>query len=409
MSRTSSLGAFLYEQESSFGEDVAFGTLVRLDVLDQIDCSGLEQAKIDAARTVQLHGERTMPIRGVKGGSFTTRLWLTGHGSSTSGATAMTKLGTLLGIVIGNGAVVAASGTTLTGATDADTWATTASGTFTPGGVCFLGQASDGDGEGLAYHITSHTGTAMEVKNQAVGTPVATAVLYSAENIYPTAAASAGVTTIRARLMTANQQYEVRGCWPQSITFNTAVGEPPSVTITWGVAWWEEISETFPVTESPDTFSVAPFAGGDLFYQTFGTTTRNAVTFRSLTITLNLNILPQVGPGGVSEFQNIIGVVRGPYEMMLEWVEDAATASTSPTRPGEWDSDTVFKHLVLSFNRAASGKRTGLVVKKFYLDGRRPVQSSTDGVNRYAVSGHACADTAGTNDIGRAAFILALG
>ena len=34
---------------------------------------------------------------------------------------------------------------------------------------------------------------------------------------------------------------------------------------------------------------------------------------------------------------------------------------------------------------------------------------STDGVNRFAVSGHACADTAGTNDITRAAFILALG
>lgn len=408
MSRASVLGSFAYEEETLFGEDVATFTN-RMPVLDMIDASGLTQEKVDAARTIQYHGEYPFPLRGVKGGSFTTRFWLTGHGSSTAGATAMTSLGTLLGIVIGNGAVVAANGTTLTGSTDADTWATTASGTFTPGGVCFLGVAGDGDGEGLAYHITSHTGTAMEVKNAAKGAPVNTAVLYSAENIYPTAAPSAVAKTIRGQLLTGNQQYEVHGCWPMSITIVTEVGQHPHVSITWGVAWWEEVSQTFPSADTMDEFTPAPFAGGNLFFQTFGTTTDASITFRSLTINLDLGIVPQRGPGGVNEFQDIIGAVRTPYTMTIDIVEDAETASATPTRPGQWDSDSVAKHGVLSFSRAASGQRVAIAMKQMKFIGRRTVQSSTDGVNRFASQFRVCADTAGTNDITRAAFIIALG
>lgn len=408
MSRISNLGVALYETESAWGENVTTYAN-RVALLDRVDVSGLTQEKLDPLRVVQYRGERTMPIRGVKGGSFSIRLWFSGHGSSTAGATAMTTLGNLIANAIGTGAVVASSGTTLTGSTDADTWATTASGTFTPGGVCFLGALGDTDGEGQAYAITSHTGTAMEVKNAAAGAPVNGAVLYSAENIYPDPDAAATLTSSRWRLLTANLQYDAHGCFPTAIAWDLPVGGLPSVTITYGVSWWTCVSATFPDSTSVDTFPPAPIAAGSLFLQNHATTTRAVQTFRAISISHDLGVIVQRGPGGVDQYQDVIGAVRGMDMLTLSVTVDSEAASATPTIPGNWESDTQFWHAMLSLNGAASGKRAAFYLRKCYFAGGHPVQVEENGLNRLRYDLVACTDTAGTNDITRSAYLIALG
>lgn len=411
MTYASMLGFAEYETESAFGEDVNNSAPTRLPILDAIDVSGLTKSKTDSARVVQYRGEYTMPIRGVKGGSFTIRLWLTGHGSSTSGATSMTALGTLLGNVIGNGAVVAASGTTANGAgADADTITTTASGTFTPGGVCFIGSLGDGDGNGQAYAIASHTTTTMELATGLDGAVANSAVIYSAENIYPDCDYNATLTPTRWTLGTADQVYQCHGCTPASISYSTAMGEPPSVTITFNVAWWEEMGSGFPSATSVTSFVPAPLAGGSLFIQAFGTSTRAKYSFRSISISHELGIITKPGPGGVVTDQLIVDAIRGHGDTVrVTFTVDSEAASLSPVWPVRWDSDSQFYHAMFTFNAAASVQRTALYLRYAMLVGDRPVQKTLNGINVFEITLQASTLASGSTDILQSAYVWALG
>ena len=408
MSRTDVLGSVEYEAESAWGEATAtYAT--RLAVLDAVDLSGFTQEAIDPARVVQYRAERTMKIRGVLQGQFSVRMWLTGHGSTTAGATSATALGNLLANAIGT-IPSAPSGTTLTGATDEDTWATTSSGTFTAGMLCFLGALGDGDGEGQCYPIVSHITTAMEVGIKAAGTPVNTAVLYSAENIHPDPDAAATITSTRWRLMTGNQQVEAHGCFPVSISYQTPLGQPWSVTITYQASWWASVSNTFPTATAVNEFNPAPAAAGSFVLEAHGTTTRTTYAIRSIAINHDLNIIPLMGPGGVNANQIITGAVRGGNEMMtVDLTVDAQTASATPTLPGLWDSDSQYYHAMITANGAATGKKLGLYLRKCYFSGPKPQQIRDGGINRWRFQLTACTDTAGSTDITRAPYVWALG
>jgi hypothetical protein len=408
MSRTAVIGSAEYEAESAWGENTTtYGT--RLAILDSVDLSGFGQESIAPGRVTQYRGEHTMKIRGVKTGSFSIRLWLAGHGSTTAGATSATALGTLLANAVGT-IPSPPSGTTLTGSTDADTWATTASATFTAGMVCFLGALGDGDGEGQAYPITSHITTAMEVALAAAGAPANAAVLYSAENIHPDPDGAATLTSTRWRLMTANQQIEAHGCFPTAISYQTALGQPPSVTITYQASWWTFASATQPTATAVNEFNPAPISAGSFVLQTHGTTTRSTRSIRSISINHNLDIVPLMGPGGIDANQVIVGAVRGGGEVMtLDITEDAQTASATPTVPGYWDSDSQYYHAMFTFNGAATGKRVALYVRKCYFSGPNPQQINEGGINRWRYQLTACVDTAGSTDITRAPYVWALG
>ena len=85
MSRSSRLGAVSYNTEASWGEDLTtFGT--RLPVLTQVDVSGLSHEKMAPDRVVQYRNDDTLHIPMLMGGSFRTKLYLTGHGSATTAA-----------------------------------------------------------------------------------------------------------------------------------------------------------------------------------------------------------------------------------------------------------------------------------------------------------------------------------
>jgi hypothetical protein len=82
-----------------------------------VDASGLVHSRLELQRTVPYLNACPGYTLGTMGGTFKTKTYLTGHGSTTAGATTATAYETWLGLIFGNGAVSAAAGTTFTGGT----------------------------------------------------------------------------------------------------------------------------------------------------------------------------------------------------------------------------------------------------------------------------------------------------
>jgi hypothetical protein len=128
---------------------------------------------------------------------------------------------------------------------------------------------------------------------------------------------------------------------------------------------------------------------------------------RSFSINHTLGVQPLLGPGGVDGSQVVVGAVRTADDVTVEWVEDAEASTASPTRAGQWDAET-YRHCLITFNGAATGKKVAFYARKGYLTGRRPVQTDNSGVNAIRCTLQVCANPAGSTDLLKAAYVWAL-
>jgi hypothetical protein len=407
MATYSKLGAVSYETESSWGENVAtYGT--RLAVLAAVDLSGFKQDKIVPDRVVQYRNDDTAHIIGPMDGTFKVKLFLAGHGAATSGATAMTALGTLLANVFGAGAVSAASGTTTSGGTAAVP-TTVASGTFSAGSLCRIGTggiASDARGAGQFLAIGTHVTTTLTLLTAAPGAPNAADVLHSAETIY--ADDSAAVTSSRWRIQSAGLQIEAHGCFPTDVTIGDITpGAVPFVEVTFRASWWKFVAATFPSATSVDAFNPAPVGAGSLFMAVKGTATRATRTIRDISINYKLGIAPQMGVNGVNEYQTICGAIRTGDDIRVNITEDADAATTTPVLAGFWDGTSEY-HMLYTLNPTA-GQAVGMYFPAMRVVGSRPTQMDKDGVNSVSVELKANTNIAtATNALTLSAFRLGL-
>jgi hypothetical protein len=410
MSNPAQLGAVEYEAESAFGEATATFATHRIPILGPPDLSGLKHPNITPENVQQYLQGGSAPIVGVMDGStFKTRMYLAGHGSSTSGATSVDPIETFLGLVLGNVPVVSASaGTTLTGGT-ITVPTTTASGTFLAGSLAPIGALGDGDGEGQMYAIASHSAQDLTLLTDMPGAPANGAVLYSAVNLYlPEDPTDAGVTSVRFRVMTGNLRYLLHGCYPTAFTLSgLSTGQVPICEITWGVARWTlSTGGTFPSTVTSNAYTPASNAAGSMFIQDVGTSTRATQTFRDLQIAVTLGHVPLMGPGGVGAYQGVVGCVRQPTKIEITWTGDADTVTTSPGLNTIFDS-TTGKHILISLS-TFNGKRVGLYFPKVFFRNDRPVQFNDGGVNRLRVTGEAHTGPTNTSNLTLSAMRIAL-
>lgn len=218
MSNLAMSGAICWEAETGWAEAVDTWSTDRVAVLDSVDLSGLTHDVLAPNRVTQDRNDGTQYIEGVKGGTFKTKMYWTGHGSTMVGSPTINARENFIARAFGVAAALSAtSSTTLTGGTvTAPT--TTASGTFTAGTLCRIGTLSDGDGDGQMYPITTHTTTTLTPRCALRGAPANGAVLYPVINYAvpesPTGGAIAGT---RFLIQTANHQVKVRGAFPMSI------------------------------------------------------------------------------------------------------------------------------------------------------------------------------------------------
>lgn len=406
MSNPGVLGAACYEAEASFAEDVDTTATFRAPTIGPIDTSGLVHAKIEPGRTIQYRNEGSPWIPGTMSGSFKTKVYLFGHGSTTAGATTITTFATLLGIVVGNAAVVSAAGTTLTGGT-ANAPATTASGTFSAGGLAFIGALGDGDGEGQAYPIATHTLTTLTLLMDLAGAPVNGAVLYSGDMVYPSESPTATtITSTRWLLQTANLQYLCHGCYPTGFSISGLnPGEIPTVEITWAVAWWEYKASTFPSAVSSNESNPSAVAAGSLQVASVGATTNSRRTYRNFSIDYTLGVEALKGPGGVNQYQDIVGCRRTPDTIKVSWTEDADAATTTPVLP-EFGTSVARKHVMWT-GSTADGSRVAMYMPNVMIS-NVAVQKMDQNLNRLSIEGMAHTGSTATSALTLSAWRMLL-
>lgn len=413
MSNPSALGAIEYEAEANgaFGEDVTTFATHRIPVRGRVDASGLKHDKVDSERVFQYRNDGTQWVLMAQGGSFKTLLDLPGHGATTAGSPTLDAIETFLGFVFGNVALSAAASTTLTGGT-ASVPTTTASATFSAGGLCVIGSLGDGRGNGQMYPIATHLTTNLTLLLAMDGTPTNGDVLYPCGQMYTSEApTSAGLTAagttpgLRFRLLTANLRYECHGCYPTAISLSGF--DPrgrPQIEITWAVSWWRYSTATFPSVVASNTYNPAATAAGSIVVQDFGTVTRTGGAKRSarnFKVDYTLGMVPLEGPGGANQYQVCVGCRRIPDKIKVSWTEDADAATVTPGLPG-FGTATTFKHLMATYSTAI-GSRVGMYFPRLAIT-NVALQKDDGGINRLMVEAEAQVSTTTTNDLTLSAF-----
>ena len=392
------LQSLLLKVESAWGETTtSMASAKKITVVGGVKYQ-LDQPMLEPNRSTQYLQELTPGIPGPMGGSISFDVYLCGFGGTTAGATAVSDLGNLLGWVLGGNVVTAASGTTVSGGASTTTnIVTTASGTFTPGGLFRLGAKGDAGGDGQWNVVDTHTLTDLVPEFATPAAAAAAAVVYSAENIYTVEDGTAGaITGYRLQWFTANTQWTAHGCFPTAISISGLnPGELPKASITLGVSWFEPRADTFPETTALVSNTPAPVAAGSFCLQTYATTTRNALSFRSLSLDITLGVAPLYGPDGANAYQKIVGATRTPTTIMATVVVDAGAASTTPTYWTNWLTNAY--HHILASLTTATGQAVGFYLPRCVYMGNRPTQIESDGLNRVSLTFKAGTDTLETS------------
>lgn len=418
MSNPSVLGAISWESETAgafnpvantgWGETTATFATDRMAITAPVDTTGLERAIMEPGRVVQYLQEGTPYIRTVDGGSFKTKLWLTGHGSTMVGSPTIAAHENLLARVFGSAAALSASAsTTLTGGTAAVP-TTTASGTFSAGSLCRIGALGDGRGNGQIHAITTHVTTSLTLRGAMGASPTNGDVLYPVVQLLgPEDPTSTAITGTRFLLQTANLQYECHGCFPMSYSITGLnPGEVPSIEVTWGVSWFKESTATFPsaTASAAALLNPSPIAAGSWNVQASGTTTRSLRDYRGFSLDVTLGIEPQYGPAGANAYQKIIGARRTPNTIMVTWTENADAATLTPAL------STLFTNGALLHGEftgsTADGSVFGFACPRMCVT-NYPIQEANGNINRMTIKCRAHTSTVTTNNLTLAALVIA--
>ncbi len=405
MSNPFVLGAISYATEASFGEDVTTFATLRLPITTPCDPSGLKHMKQDPKRTVQYRNDGSQWILMTMSGQFKTKLYLTGHGSSCSGAVTAGLTETLLGYVLGNSAVAASSGTTATGGTASVPITAAASG-FSAGSLCRIGSINDARGNGQFAAVSSHASNNLTLLTAIDAAPNNGDVIYAPVMMYPSEnPTSASVQSLRFLLQTANLCYEAHGCYPSAITFaGLNPGEVPSIDITWEVSWWRYSTATFPSTVTAEVFQPAANAGGSVFVQNFGTVTRQKFTARDFSLTYKLGMEKLEGPGGVNQYQACVGARRLPDVIDVKFNIDADAQTLTPALDS-LATGTTGQQLLYTLS-TSNGSAVGFYLPNMAVS-QRSLQKNVKNINRYEFAARALCSTTTTSDLTLSALRMA--
>lgn len=403
--RPSRLQAVLFGDEASFAETSP--TIdTRLEVASAVDLSGLERDNIDAGFVAQHGSDGYRIVRGPHMGSFSITCYLTGHGTDPgTGALTATDLYTLLGYCLG-GTNAASDGTTADG-TGSVTVPGVAANTMVAGTGARIGAIGDGDGNGQFYWITATAATpTITLHNALAGTLVNSAQVAPALTLHPVElpASMADITSIAFRVQTGNRQYDLHGCHCTGISFSGLnARQVPTVTLTFGVAWWEVVNQTFPTATASAAKDPAPVAEGSLWLN--GSSTYNVECCRSFDLTIEHTVFPQESSCGDNADSVISGVKYGPSIASVRMVLDAEASGTT-TWLDFYEADTALRCVyTLSSD---GGKAVGFNFQNLKWS-RKPRQIDQNGLNAIELNLRACIGATVTSDILAANYHIFMG
>lgn len=405
---SSKLGAALYTAESTFGDSSATSFGTRANIIGAIDVSGLTFDKAEIGYTRQRQNDGVAPVRTVRGGQFTIKMPLTGHGSTTAGSLTESDLSDLLGLFVGANRTADVGGTadgTGTAAAPGYSGVTAGSGTLVR-----VGALDDARGNGQYVAVGSVGGGVLTLLTALDAAPDNADVIYASEIIYPSETpTSTTITSTRWLLQTADQQYRCWGCYPMAIKFSGLnAGELPMVELTFGVATWDASSTaTFPSATAADDFPVAPVAGGSFFFNTVGTATRALRDIRSFDLTINMETIPLMGPGSGDAHVIVRDARRVRCQAEFTITLDSEAAGTD-TLGDEHAAQTTYKHALYTLS-CSDGSAVGFYFPKCVMIGSQPVQTDMEGLNRKKATYRCFTGPTTSSDLLASNWRLALG
>ena len=409
MSNASNLQALEYEAETTFGEDVVTFATHRIPIVGPLDLKGIKHDKIESGRVMQRLQEGTPHILGVQDGSFKIKIYETGHGVTMVGSPTVDPVEVFKSYFFGNpasnGLLSAAASTTATGGT-AIAITTTASATFSAGGLFRMGVKGDTKADGQMYPIATHVTTTLTPLIALRAAPAAADVIYPCvvfnfpEDPTGGASSAAAVTGLRFRYRSANLAVELHGCYPTALAFTGGVtGEIPFWEVTFGISWWRYTATSNVSAVACNQYNPAPTASGTFCVNDVGTATRagSERICRSLSVMIKLGVVPLIGPGGANQFQKIVGARRTSSDIKIKWVEDADAATATPVLDG-YHTGTTSKHVMYTLN-TTDGKAIGFYFPNVRISGARPFQMIDNGINRLEIEGSCHASATTTSDL----------
>jgi hypothetical protein len=382
----SKLQRLLVDDETSaalWAENVtSMSGAVALPVTGPVEVA-INQPMFETSKVTQYRNQGTLGAPGVFDITLAYSLYLCGHGSTTAGAITVSDLETHLGWVLGGGPTrTANAGTAINGGTSTTTnLVVDASDSFAPGGLFRVGAKGDSGGDGQWNVVATNTGTDIVTRVALPAAPGDDAVVYSATNIHTVEdGTSSAIVGKRFLWLTANTQWLIHGAFPTAITlsgFNG--GEMPMARVTCRGSWAEPRAETFPDTTAQATHVPAPVAAGSLNIQAHGTTTRNAVSYRNLTVDFTLGVAPLPGGDGVNAYQSIVGARRTVDRCVIRVTVDAPAASATPNYWTAWATNSW--HHILWSGSTADGQAMAWYAARCKYIGARPTQTTNGDLN----------------------------
>lgn len=406
--KPSNIQGVLWEPEVEYAENLTTVTK-GLSIINQIDFSGLTWPTEENPTVSPFKHGGCAPLRGIKGGSFTLEMFLSGLGGSGAGAIpAQTEQQEFLRGIIGDLRENAA-GTTADGTGSLFQIGANATN-FADGSLIRIGEKGDGRGDGQFYEVSTAGGANVNLKTAVRVAPDAGDVIYATRTFYPIEdACNDPVQSYRFMLGSANAVYLCTGCVPTSIEFfDLGIGQNPKVRVTMGVAFWEPQSGvTFPFAGIGACPTPCTVAGGSLYIERFGVGTQtNNVDMREFSFTIGDTVNTLLGTNVTQAFQGTSEAYRTGGEIDVNMTFDA-DAQGSQLWYDVFDAYTDAYHAIYTVS-SVDGCAIAFHFPRLYMKSA-PTQADFNGLNSVPVTWSAKADTAETGDLPQSAWRLGIG
>lgn len=292
------------------------------------------------------------------------------HFNPTTGALTSTFSHKLLADGLGGNNTSQVGGTVGT-VTDAKQWTLGGGAVAVAGGVQRVGAKGDGRGDGQPV-VVDNAATATYL-NALPAAPTTGDVIYSAMMAYHDESVASSLTTKRFLLghTPSGCQYHFRGCQLAGVSFNYQLERMPTMTLTYQCAYYVEASFSIPSSTAIENHDCAPFEGGSMFINDFGTTTRNTIDAAEVNLSLELGLAAKNSTSGaLYPDQVITGYTRTgckpTLSVLIPW------STTYSTWWETINSSIARKHILLSLTTGTGGRDAGFYMPYVHPIGPRP-------------------------------------
>ena len=298
-----------------------------------------------------------------------------GHLAATTGALTETWLQDMISDGLGGGNTTQ-GGTTANAGTHTTTSVGLTGGTATVGCLMRFGAKGDARGDGQASVISAYSGGTATLLCALPAAPTSTDVIYATMAAYHDESTLTTLGTKRfcvAHVVTG-AQYHLMGGQLAGVSISMPIAQNglPEITLRYRGAYWQRQATTTPNSATLRANYCAPIAGGSVFVNDVGTSTRAVLTPSSMDLAIDLGLEPIPGPGGNGSLQYITGwvrtIVRPKLRMTIPWVTDYETW---------WDTSNAsiaYKHILATLNVDNGVRSVAFYMPRCFPSGKRPSQ-----------------------------------